>query len=1303
MMRNNRKLIIRIVAWLLILGMVAIFIIDIAYAEQAIPSTPPQNVTITDIAYADEGGQNWYAAFSWEPAIFPPEATGDRSQIFYFNRVERGSGKITDDVVEFTMNSTSTSMSTRSYGIELDDGKIYEFYGRSMYTWGDQNQYIYQSGRSNKVKFLTDVKFNAELISGTNEIKIVWNDVWDTNGRINYRILISDTSGFTQPPSIPDIIGTEVKTENSRVTVNGETLEYIYTNAMPGREYSIKVIPLTNPGVSRIPDDEIPVVKVKTEILLRAKKMGETTDSIRWMLFWDPIIKGGIGSSTFTKVEYKLYRIDAAGRETFFALITDKDRYEMNLKPEDVDKYKYKVEAVAYKTDGGTVPFYSTTAISLKEQIPEFPASPEFVSMFQTAAPEPVIFDDLVTSSSATLLWRAPQTGEGKLDTEVYYDLYLVENLEDMKNPPITKRIASNLIMTAGNEVRELETNKLLGYKYQINQLRSNSIYYAVLYAKKNFLTESDDGSYMLSKTYLSEPAIKVIITRPDVEADKPLPPPSPPFRLKPGAAVTKNSFTLQMEKSWTEMYHAEMQKWLYVVREDDPEAKQQNSFYTPSNSFTYEEYLENIEPNNPNPKPVRIVEYNAGWEINIHCVDFSEALRIVKELQKRDSISYSDLKKEYMLAIQKQIPPVPVPALKPQDPQAFSMQVTGVEPNKTYLVWVTVKNNLGQIESDPSDPILVTTPPDSPPTTEVPVVPTDMNGVSTESYVDLFWTYRPGYSYNIRYSTTEDRTKATGSLTVTAAQLSSQPWARVSGLQADTIYYFWIQAVSPDNVVSDWSNAFICKTEKHSPPPRPSGFGIKDVPDAVSETSIFYQWLEDKTVTFILEISETADFKESVEYSVDGFEYQVTGLKSNYRYFARLYSYSSATGLRSDPTAVIMVVTRKGRGEYDADIPLDDLPLGEIVITDPIAEQGIWKTRVLGINGHRLSEKLRQPGSGSFYIDLLSPPPGTNIIRIELAGEVLETLTGIQKNLLIKTPGFEISLPPGGFLGDTYFRLKRSQGEVVVRLDVKISVQGPEPEARWQFAARAAELQVLAGIGNAFAPIGKFTRPVKVMFSAENKDAEQLRLRLYDSERGKWGELYGTWIAAEAKWAAYPQTSGVVAALMPKAEHFSDIAGSTTEVTVQNLLSLYSMPSLPQGALNPGKELTIGEGMKHLLDIIPYVYGNEDIVKTAQRAGLLIPSKSMSAGMPLQRDAAIYAAVNLLGKKTAQRITGDITTLSKVEDYTEIRPEYRAACAFAAANGMIPVQGRLYPGKTITRAELLDLLEKVLWLAGEL
>lgn len=237
----------------------------------------------------------------------------------------------------------------------------------------------------------------------------------------------------------------------------------------------------------------MPVVRVKTEILLRAKYIGESIDSdgvkwLRWMLFWDPIVKGPIGSAIFTRVQYKLYRYDERGNETFFAVIEDNDRIEVKLKPEEVEKYKYKIEADAYRPDGTYVPFYSTTQISLKTQIPEYPQSPEFVDRFQNADPGPVVYDELLTDKSVTLLWLPPITGEGEIDTDVYYDLYLCDNINDINLdnlPPLTKKIVSNVRMGSQNQVKELNTGRIIGYRYEITNLRPNTVYYVVMVAKR--------------------------------------------------------------------------------------------------------------------------------------------------------------------------------------------------------------------------------------------------------------------------------------------------------------------------------------------------------------------------------------------------------------------------------------------------------------------------------------------------------------------------------------------------------------------------------------------------------------------------------------------------------------------------------------------------------------------------------------------------------------------------------------------------------------------------------------------------
>ena len=130
----------------------------------------------------------------------------------------------------------------------------------------------------------------------------------------------------------------------------------------------------------------------------------------------------------------------------------------------------------------------------------------------------------------------------------------------------------------------------------------------------------------------------------------------------------------------------------------------------------------------------------------------------------------------------------------------------------------------------------------------------------------------------------------------------------------------------------------------------------IKNTPDAITENRYSMNGYPDERYTFILEISENLISSESTEYHVDGLRIQVTGLKSNFAYYARLYSYSAETGLRSEPTSVIAVITRKGRSEYDANVPRLDEPKGDIV-KHGVAVDGIW-TKGSGINAHRLWRK---------------------------------------------------------------------------------------------------------------------------------------------------------------------------------------------------------------------------------------------------------------------------------------------------------------------------------------------------------
>ena len=1290
----------RIVVWFIVISVVAAFVIDIARAQETVP--PPQNVSVKDIGYTDRERQEWFIEFEWNKISFPNSAVS-KYQDFYFNKVERGTGRLREDVTRVSLNENIDTFNPGDFGIELDSGTIYEFYGRNRYTYGEYGQYTYTSGRSNRVKFLTGLEVEAELIHGTNNIRIVWDDVWDTDGRINYRILISDTKDFNQPPVISDIIGSEIGTEKSRVTVSGNKLEYIY-NALPGREYSIKVIPLVKPNVVTVPENELPVITVRTEIILRAKYLGDTIDKEnnmtwqRWMLYWDPVIKGPlIGEKTFNRVQYRIYRFDRLYSEDelteeygkndhLFAVIEDNDfttinnYIEIKISPEDAQRYTFSIVVDAYRPDS-TVPvtFYSYTQISLKIQVPEYPVSPEFVDRFDDAYPEPLVFDELLTDTSATLLWLPPYTADGTIDNEIYYDLYLCEDLEDVginKIPPSSRKIASNIRMGTQNQVRKSKADgEIIGYRYKITNLEPNKVYYAVLVAKKNYLVQS--GEFMVTMPFVSQPAIKVIITKPGISDEKPYAPPSPPFGLKPGDAIGIDRVSLKMEKTWTEWYNSEKKKWEY----DDGSVN--------------------------NNAEKRVVSYKTGWEIRIHCVDYATALNKVKEIKGRDYIAYGDLKENYLLSLQLPMSPVKIPEIEPGKSSIFYFDAYGLRSNTTYLIWITVYNPEGNVESDPSDPLIVTTLPELPSVIEYPTVPTDLKGIAGDTYVDLYWTFREGYSYNIRYGTEDDINKAAGTITVTYDQLLQQPYVRVEQLKPNTVYYFWIQAVSPaelGGLPSDWSTSIVVKTEPYSPPPRPRGFGIKNTPDAITENSIFYEWIPDERYTFILEISENPDFSESTEYHVDGSEYRVTGLKSNFAYYARLYSYSAETGLRSEPTSVIAVITRKGRSEYDANVPRLDEPKGDIVVKHGVAVDGIWTARAVGINAHRLSEKVRDMNVHTFSIDMTNPPPGTRIIRVELGGEAVETLSGTMKNLIIKTPDAEITITPGSFLKETYFRLKQSFRDIVVRIDARTPVSELKPENSRQYVIPVTEIKVTAGAGESFFPVGEFARPVMVSFSVEPEKTEKAETRFYDYDVREWHTVRSLYVPEERKLRVYPEKSGAIAVTGINYVRNANSGDSMLDAIIRNITSKYEMPSLSAKNANYSRQLTINEGLKLLFDIIPYDYGNSDVTEKAVRAGLLPRQYVNSGSRPMRKDEAIHAAVSVLRKKIGIDMS-DAYIPPEYDGYMNLVQEpFRDAVAFAIANGILDgYTGEMNLGETITLYELLAIIERILVFAGEI
>ena len=75
-----------------------------------------------------------------------------------------------------------------------------------------------------------------------------------------------------------------------------------------------------------------------------------------------------------------------------------------------------------------------------------------------------------------------------------------------------------------------------------------------------------------------------------------------------------------------------------------------------------------------------------------------------------------------------------------------------------------------------------------------------------------------------------------------------------------------------------------------------------------------------------------------------------------------------------------------------------------------------------------------------------------------------------------------------------------------------------------------------------------------------------------------------------------------------------------------------------------------------------------------------------------------------ILRKKTGIDFNADTNALNSYKDSGQIGAGYRQAMAFAIANGVLTTENdSLQPQGSVTRSEILRIIERVLILAGEL
>ena len=1286
---RKRSVLIKNISRLMVLVMLlGVYAGNVAFGQTELANTP-RNYKVDAIGY-DEN-EEWFATLSWQHDGFPAGAYEELITAT-FNEIEYGTGRRIANALQIPMPGSQRNLTVNDrYDAEtstntLKPGHIYESHLTASCMVPDRSGRIL-SLRSNLIKFLTGVRVEAKLVPGTNNIRIIWDDVWDADGRIDYEILISDISGdaIGSISHTERIIGSRIGEPGSPpVTINTteRKLEFTYTGARPGRRYSIKVIPIPDSDVTAVSSDRIPVIRVNTSILLRVSRVGYTPegDAI-WDLSWDPIV---LDEDEFkvARIDYILYRYSHDNDDNPAQyILPNMTSYRVIIPKGDTTPYKFSVVAYARSADisQGDIYFDSGTRVELKEIIPRIPEAPEIVDSFPEAE---LYYDELLTSHGATVMWKVPYNGEGVgdefIDRDIVYDIYLVDDIRYVESPPDEFKIASDISMGRANEIKSKNPTpgrSILGYRYDLTGLQSRSIYYFVIRAKKYYLVEERRGGLVVTtpKAFVSKDSVKVIITKPDAGTDRiPEAPSVPPFGVDKDS-ITENSATLILKKRW-EAYFKD------------------NRWFDISLFEGTDEEFQQLEK--------KIINYEPGWRVIPHLIRYQYAVEILGH----PNISYRDLSGE-LGSFATTLPGTVIPDIPENADQTIRFDITGLLENTAYIVWVTVENNDG-ISSYPSDPIIINT---SSPEVVNPVTPTAPDYVSWivgTNFVDLFWDVIPGMDYEIRCGTEENLESAKISVTVTAAELAETSYYRLTGLQPDTLYCIWIKTINPaTGKESVFSNPVIIRTEAYSPPPPPTGFGVSTAPDGVTQNSIAYVWVSRPGYTYILEFADNSSFTGARRFEVTADTYRVASLISNRRYYARLYARDNETTLISEPTRTIMVITSKSRDDYDSSYDLEDVPTGDVLVISPKVVGGVWTASSTGINAHRMAEQVRAMHGYTVKIDLSRPPAKVQTIRLELGAVLIDTLSELRKELYIQLPSNDLVILPQTLQTDEYFRMKAMDSNFTLRLEVVSSATGYTAPSNLNLVAPITEFMIgPAATGRSFASL---VRPILVGFPVANLAsyrAGEIGTYLYDLRSRSWIAQNTVADYANGKVSGEMTRPGVMAAATRGVAQAGTVPRDVEE-SLKAIQAVHRLPSIENKPFRHSDPVKQKDLVKLLLDLAGASYDNNNFLTMAARSGIIQSATDISDGYA-RKDQAISLLISYYRFRTKLPANPDNPSAwSYYRDLNRVSSGYLNAVRFAIENGVVQENqtGYLNPDQNITYGELVVMLKRLLIICGDL
>jgi len=1314
-MKTIRKLLSIILAIIILFAELSCMV---ANAAEFDPQKPPEKLRVAEGGIGNNQYEGYYVDLEWEyPLGFIVPGTSGTYLNFYTQEIPKpyqSSSPVRVLKEGGIKVDTSPALSPTSHRLKtLKSGTIYYIDATAYYRYydGDIIRQGNESQASNRIKVMTDIDINV-YSQGPYQIKIVWDDVWNSNGRIGYKLYVSDSDKFSNVPS--RYIDSSSIGPGKPVQVNQSEgkLEYIHTVSEPGKVYYVKIEPdITDPDLLYYPQTSR-TVAVSSFILARGTKISSSSEGTRWRLDWSPVYAG---LSDIVDIKYEIYRGDTRTTELPGRIQTvSGNSISVILKPGEEEYIYFIIRAIVTRKDNG-LPYYpgiriESDRVMMKDyEVGAYPPVPEFVQELAGVKSE-------VTHDSATILWRMPKKVTGEIDYDTSYDIWLVTDPnmlydDDRLGEPVSWNLRDGaLSRTSGRftfdfDIVRNNSGSAVGIRCTVTGLDQNSVYYFKLQARKSYLEYVDNVPAYVS--YRSLPAVKVIVTPSDGDASQPVTPPKPPFRIKKTPegtnVVTDTTAVVQIKKKWYEKYNPDTNKWEYLKTEkDDP------SDPDPAYPITPEEL-----PLHKNE--YRMLEYDDDVKIDVYYVEYEEGMDYQNLY---DESKYKPVK----------VPGFPViandetedPVLNYPDKKEkrnVDILISGLKPNTTYVIWVKavrMKEGSYLAESEPSDPVIVTTHPSDSHPVEIPTVPALFVNNVGDTYVDLIWDFIEGYNYYIDYGKSENMNPAAEGILV---DLLGRNYYRVEGLEKDTIYYFRIRAeyVSPsgESKKSDWSDPCSARTLADVPPNTPQGFGIKTSKDAITKNSITYEWIQEEGLEYILEIADNPDFKNSKEYNAGMVsEYKVDNLISNRRYYARLYAYDPSKNLRSMPTGTVSVMTKRSTDDYDSDEDVEDIITGDFVEKHPVIVDNTWVIRIVGVNADRFIEYVQNDKVLDYKIGLEVLPANVKRIKIIIAAKVFNALTKLKENLIISIPQMQFIIRPDTL--DVQRASKMLNGNTNFNFEIDIELESSEYESEMKNIkplTKATGFKIFALDGENPVIISTFKKPLKVTFLYTDRSwytEGQTFGYVYNEEKSGWEKAASSAYYDRDNGQGYMSFEisipGDVLAAEPDDNFYDDIGRHWAARSIKNVASAHALKSITGRIFEPDNFVTIGEAVKFMLDMMDYDYSN-DYMMLAVRSGIASSADIGNVNSLCTREKLITMTVRLYELKSGEKAVVSGSNITSYSDINEVSAGALQKVKFAVENGIIisRFSDILGPKDPVTRAEAMVLLEKLLVFVGEI